>query len=81
MRRIPLFALLLLSLIIPAETKRMASTNQEPRVLISGGGPSGLLAAILLNNIGVASIVVERAKDPDEWTSKSYTLVLGNTGI
>jgi 2-polyprenyl-6-methoxyphenol hydroxylase-like FAD-dependent oxidoreductase len=79
--RIPLFPLLLLSLIIPAETKRMASANQEPRVLISGGGPSGLLAAILLNNIGVSSIVVERAKDPDEWSSKSYTLVLDDKGM
>jgi glycerol-3-phosphate dehydrogenase len=60
----------------------MTSTNtQEPRVLISGGGPSGLLAAILLNNIGVSSIVVERAQGPDEWSSRSYTLVLGDKGI
>ncbi|KAL3797177.1 hypothetical protein ACHAW5_006039 [Stephanodiscus triporus] len=78
---LPLLPLLLWSLIIPAETKRMTSSNQEPRVLISGGGPSGLLAAILLNNIGVASIVVERAQVPDEWSSRSYTLVLGEKGI
>jgi 2-polyprenyl-6-methoxyphenol hydroxylase-like FAD-dependent oxidoreductase len=55
--------------------------NLEPCVLISGGGPSGLLAAILLNNIGVTSIVVERAGGPDEWSSKSYTLVLGEKGL
>ena len=55
--------------------------NLEPCVLISGGGPSVLLAAILLNNIGVTSIVVERAGGPDEWSSKSYTLVLGEKGL
>lgn len=55
-------------------------SNKEPRVLISGGGPSGLLASILLNNIGVSSIVLEKAKEPDEWSSKSYTLVLGDRG-
>lgn len=58
----------------------MANQNQEPCVLISGGGPAGLLSAILLNNIGVSSIVVERAKESDEWSSKSYTLVLGEKG-
>lgn len=58
----------------------MAMTNQEPRVVISGGGPGGLMASILLNNIGVSSIVLERAKEPDEWSSKSYTLVLADRG-
>ena len=55
-------------------------TNQEPYVLISGGGPGGLLTSILLNNIGVSSVVLERAAEPDEWSSKSYTLVLGDRG-
>ena len=49
--------------------------NTDPHVLIAGGGPSGLIASILLNNIGISSTVVERAKEPDEWCSKSYTLV------
>jgi len=49
-------------------------------VLISGGGPSGLLTSILLNNIGISSIVLERAKGPDEWSSKSYTIILGDKG-
>jgi len=54
--------------------------NTDPHVLIAGGGPSGLLVSILLNNIGISSTVVERAKEPDEWCSKSYTLVLGDKG-
>ena len=40
--------------------------NTDPHVLIAGGGPSGLLCSILLNNIGISSTVVERAKEPDE---------------
>ncbi|KAL7548206.1 hypothetical protein ACHAWF_011501 [Thalassiosira exigua] len=51
-----------------------------PLVVISGGGPSGLLASILLNNIGVSSIVFERAKEPEEWSEKSYTIFLGDRG-
>lgn len=58
----------------------VVANNPEPSVVISGGGPSGLLASILLNNIGVSSTVLERAKEPDEWSSKSYTIVLGDNG-
>ncbi|KAL7438875.1 hypothetical protein ACHAXM_006728 [Skeletonema potamos] len=60
----------------------MDSTHQKqhPRVLIAGGGPAGLILSILLNKIGVNSIVIERATEPDEWSSKSYTLVLGDNG-
>jgi len=54
--------------------------QDRPLVLIAGGGPAGLLQAILLDKIGVDSIVVERTKEPDEWNSKSYTLVLGDKG-
>mmetsp|Transcript_23907 Transcript_23907/g.57656 ORF Transcript_23907/g.57656 Transcript_23907/m.57656 type:complete len:432 (+) Transcript_23907:139-1434(+) len=58
----------------------MAALNKEPNVLIAGGGPGGLLASILLDNIGVSSMVIERAKEPDQWSSKSYTIVLGDRG-
>jgi 2-polyprenyl-6-methoxyphenol hydroxylase-like FAD-dependent oxidoreductase len=53
---------------------------KQPNVIISGGGPSGLLTAILLNRIGVKSTVVEKASEADEWNSKSYTIVLGDRG-
>ena len=49
-------------------------------VVISGGGPGGLLASILLNNVGIKSTVLENSTQPDQWNSKSYTLVLGDKG-
>jgi len=54
--------------------------EEQPNVIISGGGPGGLLASILLNNIGIKSTVLERTNEPDQWSSKSYTLVLGDRG-
>lgn len=81
---LPLFALpaLIIQILISItiESVHAMAMTKEPLVLISGGGPSGLLASILLNNIGVSSIVLERAKEPDEWSSKSYTIVLGDKG-
>jgi len=61
----------------------MANTQQKqqhPLVLIAGGGPAGLISSILLDKIGINSIVIERATEPDEWSSKSYTIVLGDNG-
>ena len=60
----------------------MTNNNEEqlPHVVISGGGPGGLLASILLNDIGIQSTVLERTSEPDQWSSKSYTIVLGDTG-
>ncbi|KAL9183618.1 hypothetical protein ACHAXT_004474 [Thalassiosira profunda] len=55
-------------------------SQQPPRVLIAGGGPAGLIASILLHKLGVSSLVIERAQEPDEWSTKSYTLVLGDRG-
>eukprot|EP00956_Cyclotella_meneghiniana_P024677 scaffold49857_cov71-Cyclotella_meneghiniana.AAC.9 len=52
----------------------------KPSVVISGGGPSGLLTAILLNNIGVESTVIEKSIKADQWNSRSYTIVLGERG-
>jgi 2-polyprenyl-6-methoxyphenol hydroxylase-like FAD-dependent oxidoreductase len=48
----------------------MANTQQKqqhPLVLIAGGGPAGLISSILLDKIGINSIVIERATEPDEW--------------
>jgi 2-polyprenyl-6-methoxyphenol hydroxylase-like FAD-dependent oxidoreductase len=58
--------------------------NDEPTVVIAGGGPCGMLTAILLSDedlgVGINTIVLERAPEPDEWSTKSYTIVLGDNG-
>mmetsp|Transcript_11776 Transcript_11776/g.22327 ORF Transcript_11776/g.22327 Transcript_11776/m.22327 type:complete len:469 (+) Transcript_11776:151-1557(+) len=61
-------------------TPSIPQQHQHPNVIISGGGPAGLLASILLNNIGVKSTVFEEAREPDEWSSKSYAMALNERG-
>jgi len=51
-----------------------------PNVVISGGGPGGLLSAILLNKIGIKSTILEEASEPDEWSSKSYAMSVNERG-
>uniref|UniRef100_A0A7S2S6L4 FAD-binding domain-containing protein n=1 Tax=Eucampia antarctica TaxID=49252 RepID=A0A7S2S6L4_9STRA len=54
--------------------------NNIPNVIICGGGPGGLLASILLNNIGIKATVLEKAPEPDQWSTKSYSMVCGEKG-
>ena len=54
--------------------------SHQPNVIISGGGPAGLLASILLNNIGIESTIYEEAQNPDEWSSKSYSMSINERG-
>lgn len=56
------------------------SNKDGPTLIISGGGPSGLLAAILYAQIGISSTVLERASEPDQWSTKSFTIVLKERG-
>ena len=65
-----------------AEDNRMKdkTDEEELNVIISGGGPGGLLASILINNIGIKSTVIERPSEPDQWSSKSYALILNCRG-
>jgi len=58
----------------------MAHTQDRPNVVICGGGPGGFLASILLNNIGIKSTVIEKAAEPDQWSSKSYSMIIGERG-
>ena len=52
----------------------------EQKVIIAGGGPAGLLTSILFSNIGIQSTVLERATEPDQWSTRSYTIVLNERG-
>ena len=54
--------------------------EDEQKVIIAGGGPAGLLASILFSNIGIQSTVLERATEPDQWSTRSYTIVLNERG-
>lgn len=60
--------------------KNMMTHDATPHVIICGGGPSGLLASILLHNIGIPSTIVERSVATDAWNTRSYTIVLGERG-
>lgn len=59
---------------------RDALDHQQQSVVICGGGPGGLLASVLLNNIGIHSTVVEQAIETDSWGIKSYTMILNDKG-
>ena len=39
----------------------------DPKLIICGGGPAGFLQAILFADLGVATTVIEKAKEPDQW--------------
>lgn len=58
----------------------MPSDSNSPNVVISGAGPSGLLSAILFAELGVKSTVIEKSKEPDQWSTKSYTIVIEERG-
>ncbi len=65
-----------------AVTSTITSTSNSvnPKVVICGGGPAGILTSILLDKISIQSTVLEKAAKPDEWSSKSYSMVCGETG-
>ena len=58
----------------------ISKDRQQPNVVICGGGPGGLLASVLLNNIGIKSTVIEQSAESTPWGIKSYTIVLNEKG-
>ncbi|MGK3748769.1 MAG: heterodisulfide reductase subunit A-like polyferredoxin [Bacillariaceae sp.] len=59
-------------------TKIEKQQEKELNVIICGGGPGGLLASVLLNNIGIKSTLVEKSIETDSWGIKSYTIILND---
>jgi 2-polyprenyl-6-methoxyphenol hydroxylase-like FAD-dependent oxidoreductase len=57
-----------------------STSSSPPSVVVVGGGPGGLLAAILLGRRNVPTTVIEKAAKPDEWSTKSYSMVIGARG-
>ena len=66
----------------PFGTSELTDKNnqQQPTVVICGGGPGGLLASVLLSNIGIQSTVIEQSTESTPWGIKSYTIVLNEKG-
>jgi FAD-dependent urate hydroxylase len=56
-------------------------SNAVPSIVIAGGGPGGLLAAILFGRRGIQTTVLEKAAEPDQWSTRSYSIVLGTRGM
>ena len=51
------------------------------QVVVSGGGPAGLLTGILLGRRGYNVTVMEKSAAPDVWTDKSYFMGINARGM
>ena len=49
-------------------------------VVIAGGGPAGLFSSFLLAKAGIKSTVLEKAERTEDYSSRSYTIVLNERG-
>lgn len=58
-----------------------AIMSNQPTVLISGGGPAGLLAAIVLaSHYDIPSTIIERSTESEEFNSRSYSIAIKEIG-
>mmetsp|Transcript_24686 Transcript_24686/g.51235 ORF Transcript_24686/g.51235 Transcript_24686/m.51235 type:complete len:498 (+) Transcript_24686:175-1668(+) len=52
----------------------------EPHVIVIGGGPAGILMAIILRQRGIRVTVLEKMETQDKWSSRSYSINLNQRG-
>lgn len=63
-----------------ARAESVNYSPDDPHVLVVGGGPCGLLTAILLRERGMHVTVLEKFPVRDKWSTKSYSINLGERG-
>jgi len=53
----------------------------SPHVVIAGGGPAGLLLALLLASHSIQTTILEKSSATDPWNARSYSINLNSRGL
>lgn len=63
-------------------TSKMLASHRAPHIVVAGGGPAGLLTALLLGTRhSVRTTIIEPTVSTEQWSSKSYSIVLNERGM